>query len=62
MQYSRRAQLVFEGMASRWEEGWLLRPLEEVDFPRRFLDRPAPAVVLSEEKEGGRGDAAHRGV
>ena len=33
-----------------------------VDFPGRFLDRPAPAVVLSEEKEGGRGDAAHRGV
>ena len=26
-----------------------------MDFPRRFLDRPAPAVVLSEEKEGGEG-------
>ena len=34
MQYSRRAQQVFEGMASRWEEGWLLRSLEERDFPR----------------------------
>ena len=34
MQYSRRAQQVFERMASRWEEGWLLRSLEERDFPR----------------------------
>lgn len=34
MQYSRHAQQVFEGMASRWEKGWLLRSLEERDFPR----------------------------
>ena len=56
MQYSRRAQLVFEGMASRWEEGWLLRPLEEGDFPRLlelYQSNPFYNSVALEEPPSG---------